>query len=48
MSNQRHNFHLVDPSPWPLVTSIGLFGMAVGGAMYFHKFAMEVQFFFSV
>lgn len=37
-SNQRHNFHLVDPSPWPLVTSIGLLGMAVGGVMFFHKF----------
>lgn len=46
MNNQRHNFHLVDPSPWPLVTSIGLLGMAVGGVMFFHKFLTVVQFFF--
>jgi cytochrome c oxidase subunit III len=27
---KHHDYHLVDPSPWPLVASIGAFVMAVG------------------
>lgn len=46
MNNQRHGFHLVDPSPWPLITSIGLLGMTVGGAMFFHRFNSVVSSFF--
>jgi cytochrome c oxidase subunit 3 len=33
-----HPFHLVDPSPWPLVSSIGLFFLTFGMAMYFHGY----------
>jgi len=33
-----HPYHLVDPSPWPLVGSMGAFGLTVGGVMYFHKY----------
>jgi cytochrome c oxidase subunit III len=29
-----HDYHLVDPSPWPLVGSIGAFIMAVGAVMW--------------
>ena len=32
----KHDYHLVDPSPWPLVGSIGAFIMAVGAIMVFH------------
>ena len=28
--NKNHDYHLVDPSPWPLVGSVGAFAMAVG------------------
>jgi cytochrome c oxidase subunit 3 len=28
---KHHDYHLVDPSPWPLTVSIGAFIMAVGG-----------------
>ena len=32
-----HQFHLVDPSPWPLVASLGAFVMTNGGVLYLHK-----------
>jgi cytochrome c oxidase subunit 3 len=35
----RHSFHLVDPSPWPLVASLGAFIMTSGGVLYMHKFS---------
>ena len=31
-----HEFHLVDPSPWPLLASIGFLIMAGSAAFYFH------------
>ena len=43
-NNQKHPFHLVDPSPWPLVASIGGLGMTFGGVMsvsYTHLRAHE-------
>ncbi len=30
---KHHDYHLVDPSPWPLIGSISAFFMAVGGVM---------------
>lgn len=33
----HHNFHLVDPSPWPLVASLGAFMMTTGGVLYMHR-----------
>lgn len=33
-----HPYHLVDPSPWPIIGSMGAFGMTAGGVMYFHKY----------
>ena len=41
MSNihtKRHTFHLVDPSPWPFLASIGAFSAAIGAVLYFHGF----------
>src|SRR5690349_3369743 len=29
----KHDYHLVDPSPWPFVASIGAFLLAVGGVV---------------
>ena len=34
----RHSFHLVDPSPWPLVAGLGAFCLTSGGVGYFHNF----------
>ena len=38
-NNQKHPFHLVDPSPWPLVASIGALCMTFGGVMYMHNYS---------
>ena len=35
---QLHPYHLVDPSPWPFVASIGAFATTVGAVMYMHSF----------
>nr|YP_009557771.1 cytochrome oxidase subunit 3 [Paravannella minima]QBC73410.1 cytochrome oxidase subunit 3 [Paravannella minima] len=35
---ERHGFHLVDPSPWPFIASIGALGLTMGGVLYFHSF----------
>lgn len=38
-NNQKHPFHLVDPSPWPFVGSIGAFGFTFGTVLYMHKYS---------
>ena len=35
---QRHPYHLVDPSPWPLVGAISALVTTVGGVMYMHSY----------
>ncbi|HAO39371.1 MAG TPA: cytochrome c oxidase subunit 3, partial [Afipia sp.] len=34
---KHHDYHLVDPSPWPVVGSISAFIMAVGAVAWMHK-----------
>ncbi|MCL4767966.1 MAG: cytochrome c oxidase subunit 3 [Hyphomicrobiaceae bacterium] len=31
---KHHDYHLVDPSPWPVLASLGAFVMAVGGIIW--------------
>ncbi len=33
---KNHDYHLVDPSPWPIIGSISAFIMAVGFVMFLH------------
>jgi hypothetical protein len=35
---QRHPYHLVDASPWPLITSMSAFLLVSGGVMYMHQY----------
>lgn len=35
---QDHPYHLVSPSPWPLYTSVSLFGLATSAALAMHNF----------
>jgi hypothetical protein len=35
-NNQKHPYHLVDPSPWPLVTSFSALIMAIGFIFLMH------------
>ena len=33
---KNHDYHLVDPSPWPFVGSISAFVLAVGAVFWMH------------
>ena len=35
---QKHPFHLVDPSLWPILVSFSLLTMAIGAVMYMHAY----------
>jgi cytochrome c oxidase subunit 3 len=37
MSEQKHNYHLVDPSPWPILTAFSTFSLLVGAVLYMHS-----------
>ncbi|MES1155053.1 MAG: cytochrome c oxidase subunit 3, partial [Pseudorhodoplanes sp.] len=34
---QQHDYHLVDPSPWPIVGAISAFILAVGAITWMHQ-----------
>ncbi len=36
---KNHDYHLVDPSPWPIVGSIAAFILAVGAVVFMHNHA---------
>ncbi|RAU22457.1 cytochrome c oxidase subunit 3 [Paramagnetospirillum kuznetsovii] len=36
ISRASHPYHLVDPSPWPLMGAVSAFVLAYGGVTYFH------------
>jgi cytochrome c oxidase subunit 3 len=36
---RKHPFHLVDPSPWPLLASFAVFFSTTGGVMYMHAYS---------
>ena len=37
-NNQKHGFHLVDPSPWPLIAAFSAFMLTFGAALYMHGY----------
>ena len=37
--NVNHDYHIIDPSPWPLIGSIGALIMALGGIAYMRALA---------
>lgn len=41
-ATKQHDYHLVDPSPWPFIGSMAAFLMAVGGIMLMHSMAYGV------
>jgi cytochrome c oxidase subunit 3 len=34
--HKSHSFHLVNPSPWPILTAFALLMLATGGVLFFH------------
>jgi len=45
-SGRKHLFHIVDPSPWPIITALSAFFMLSGLAFYMHRIAFGGYFFF--
>jgi cytochrome c oxidase subunit 3 len=45
---KHHDYHLVDPSPWPVVGSISAFVMAVGAVTWMHGMFTAAPFVFGV
>jgi cytochrome c oxidase subunit III len=37
----KHDYHLVDPSPWPIVTSMALFVLALGAVIFMKGFVAD-------
>jgi cytochrome c oxidase subunit 3 len=35
---RKHPYHLVDPSPWPIVASMAALLLTIGGVMYMHGY----------
>jgi cytochrome c oxidase subunit 3 len=42
-NKEKHPYHLVDPSPWPFVASMGCFFFAFGMVMFFHGYVGGVS-----
>ena len=38
----KHQYHLVEPSPWPIVGSMAAFVLTLGGVLYMHENAYGV------
>ena len=36
-AEKKHDYHLVDPSPWPIYTSFSCLVLAIGSVYYFHS-----------
>ena len=32
---KQHDYHLVDPSPWPIVGAVGALSLAIGAILFF-------------
>ena len=47
-NTQLHPFHIVNPSPWPLMASIGALAMTFGSVLYMHNFIGGSLFFLGV
>ena len=37
-NTQKHSFHLVDPSPWPLLTAFSVLILLFGTVLYTHSY----------
>ena len=40
--DQKHQYHLVEPSPWPAVGSAAGFTLVLGLTMFMHEYAYSV------
>jgi len=42
MIHHQHSFHMVDPSPWPLIAACGAFVVTSGLVIWFHERSLWV------
>jgi len=47
-SKPQHDYHLVDPSPWPAVGAVSAFVLAVGAILWMHKLTPYAPLIFGV
>ena len=47
-SYQAHPYHLVSPSPWPILTSLSLLVLTTSGVLSMHNFLLVNIFFFQL
>lgn len=40
VEKQKHPFHLVDPSPWPVIAAFSVLVLAIGGVLQMHDYGM--------
>jgi len=45
-TGRRHLFHIVDPSPWPIISAFSAFFLLSGFAFYMHRIEFGGYFFF--
>ena len=45
---KHHDYHLVDPSPWPIVGSLSAFLMAIGAILWMHHLTPAAPYIFGV
>lgn len=45
-NKRRHLFHIVDPSPWPIISAFSAFFLLSGLAFYMHRVALGGFFLF--
>jgi cytochrome c oxidase subunit III len=44
----QHDYHLVDPSPWPAIGSVSVFLLAVGAILWMHKMTSAAPVIFAI
>ncbi len=45
---KQHDYHLVDPSPWPIVGAVSAFVMAVGAILWMHHMTSAAPIVFGI
>jgi cytochrome c oxidase subunit 3 len=38
VQNEQHPYHLVDPSPWPIMTALSLLSIVISFLLYFNYY----------
>ena len=44
----KHDYHLVDPSPWPIIGATAAFVMAVGAILWMHHLTAAAPLIFGI